>query len=60
MAIQDFKKEVPKAVFGGKAHNLAVLTKTVGDVAQVPQGFAISPDHKIDDKSIKSITIITS
>tara|TARA_R110000824_G_scaffold238121_4_gene426874 strand:+ start:1713 stop:2468 length:756 start_codon:yes stop_codon:yes gene_type:complete len=56
MAIQHFGEEVPKEKFGGKAHNLAVLTKTVGDVAQVPQGFAISPDHVLNkDKKVLEI-----
>ena len=51
MAIDFFTSELPKETFGGKAHNLAQLTKTVGSVAEVPQGFAISPDEVIDENS---------
>jgi len=60
MAIDNFHSELPKEIFGGKAHNLAELTKTVGTVAEVPQGFAISPDEVIDDNSKETLATSVS
>ena len=60
MAIDFFTSELPKETFGGKAHNLAQLTKTVGSVAEVPQGFAISPDEVIDENSKEVLAMTVS